>query len=395
MAAKKRKKPRKRKEIQPVFLLAVLPTALACLILVIAKFNFFNKTVPTKPVPPYEEVYTKATGLREGIRRIDYAIYGSFYKAGIHEKNVAFLQVVPRGQGARIWDFTELSVRCSDPNSALHLQKILSQDLAACGSEITFRREVDSRGNVVFHVFAKENHTHKIVLTSGIQEERREDGSPKVAIIIDDLGYDRTLASSLFRLPVPLSFSILPFAPLTEAIVREANRWNAEAMLHLPMQPREYPSVDPGPGALLLSMNENEIRKVLDEDLSRIQGAKGVNNHMGSSFTESREKMAVVLKELKRRDLFYVDSLTSNRTVGFKLAKKMGVLTAQRSVFLDNDLTPEAINIQMERLLSVARHSGAAIGIGHPHTETVRALEKYVPKLQEAVEVVAVSELVN
>jgi len=395
MAGKKRKKPRKKREIQPVFLLAILPTALACLILVIAKFYPFNKAVTPKPVPPYEEVYTKATELREKIKRIDHAIYGSFYKAGIREKNVAFLQVRPRGQGARIWDFTELSVGCSDRNSALQLQSFLTQDLKACGPRISFRNEVDSKGNLIFHVFAKESYTHKIVLTFRSREEPGQDGSPKIAIIIDDLGYDGTLAFSLFRLPVPISFSILPFAPLTDVIVRETNRWDAEAILHLPMQPREYPAVDPGPGALLLSMNENEIRKVLDEDLRRIQGAKGVNNHMGSSFTESKEKMAVVLEELKRRDLFYVDSLTTNRTVGFKLAKKMGVLTARRSVFLDNDLTQEAINIQMERLMSVARHSGSAIGIGHPHKETLRALEKYVPKLQEDFEVVAVSELVN
>ena len=105
--------------------------------------------------------------------------------------------------------------------------------------------------------------------------------------------------------------------------------------------------------------------------------------------------MAIVLSELKKRNLFYIDSRTSRETVAFELAKEMGVPVASRNVFLDNDLSPTAITFQMQRLLGMARHSGAAIGIGHPNLATLKLLKNYLPKLKTEVEVVPVSELVN
>ena len=134
---------------------------------------------------------------------------------------------------------------------------------------------------------------------------------------------------------------------------------------------------------------------MLEQDLEDVPGAKGVNNHMGSSFTENREKMLIVLKELKKRNLFYIDSRTTSDTVGFKLARDMGLPAAKRSVFLDNDLAPKSIRIQLERLLSMARHSGFAIGIGHPHKETLEILREYQSGIKTEFYVVHVSELVR
>jgi hypothetical protein len=116
---------------------------------------------------------------------------------------------------------------------------------------------------------------------------------------------------------------------------------------------------------------------------------------MGSSFTENREKMLIVLRELKRRNLFYVDSRTTRGTVGFELAKTLDLPVGKRSVFLDNDLAPRAISIQMERLMSMAKQRGAAIGIGHPHRETLEVLNQYVSKLNREFHMVPVAELVR
>ena len=227
---------------------------------------------------------------------------------------------------------------------------------------------------------------------SGIQEEGLR---PKVAIIIDDLGYNPDLAFSFLKLNLELSFSILPSAPFTDIIVREANKKGREILLHQPMEPKDYPSVDPGRGALLLSMNEMDIRQVLDQNLKEIAGAKGVNNHMGSSFTENREKMKVILRELKNRGLFYVDSRTTKGAVGFEQAKRIGVAAAERTVFLDNNPDPKAICVQIERLLEVAENFGSAIGIGHPYHETFEIIEKYQGRLREGFDVVPVSKLVR
>lgn len=226
----------------------------------------------------------------------------------------------------------------------------------------------------------------------GIQEK---DLRPKVAIIIDDLGYDSDLAFSFLKLNLELSFSILPSAPFTDIIVREANKKGREIILHQPMEPKDYPSVDPGPGALFLSMNQRDIRQILDKNLREIKGAKGVNNHMGSSFTKSREKMLLVLQELKNRELFYVDSRTTMRTVGFEQARRIGLPAAERTLFLDNNQDPKAIRVQIERLLEIARNFGSAIGIGHPYNETFEILEKYQNRLKEEFDVVPVSELVR
>jgi polysaccharide deacetylase 2 family uncharacterized protein YibQ len=161
------------------------------------------------------------------------------------------------------------------------------------------------------------------------------------------------------------------------------------------MEPKNYPEFDPGPGALMVGMKDQEIRKTLRNHLARITGARGVNNHMGSLFTEKKKKMAVVMGELRKRGLFYVDSRTSSETVAFRAAKKAGVPVACRSVFLDNDLSARAMRFQMERLLGVARHGGRAVGIAHPHPETCKFLEKHAADLERKVRVVPVSELVH
>lgn len=223
----------------------------------------------------------------------------------------------------------------------------------------------------------------------------RRDCRPRVAIIIDDLGHHHDLDLLLLKLDLPLSLAILPCAPFTDVMVREATRKGCEILLHQPMEPKDYPCVNPGPGALLLSMNDHEIREVLDRNLRQVSGARGVNNHMGSSFTENREKMSLVFRELRRRDLFFIDSRTTKGTVGFEQAKIMGVRAAQRTVFLDNNPDPEVISKQMERLLRFARQSGAAIGIGHPYRETVEMLSKYLPRLRREVDIVPVSEMVR
>ena len=105
--------------------------------------------------------------------------------------------------------------------------------------------------------------------------------------------------------------------------------------------------------------------------------------------------MAIVLSEIKKRNLFYIDSRTTSKTVAFELAKKMGVPVASRSVFLDNDLSPKATRFQMERLLGIARHTGRAIGIGHPNRATLKLLKDYLPKLKKEVNVVPVSDQVS
>ncbi len=127
---------------------------------------------------------------------------------------------------------------------------------------------------------------------------------PKIAIVIDDFGNDYGLASSFMDIGLPITISVLPSSTHAKKISEKAGAKGFEVILHLPMEPKNYPDVDPGPDALLSSMGEKEILGLIEKNLKKIPGVYGINNHMGSCFTEQEDGMTYVLKELKKRGLF-------------------------------------------------------------------------------------------
>jgi len=220
-------------------------------------------------------------------------------------------------------------------------------------------------------------------------------GAPSVAIIIDDLGIDTGIVERLLALDIPVAFSILPHQKYSRSIALNARKMGQVVMLHLPMEPRSE-SKDPGMGALFTSFENFLIIKRIEEDLTWTPGLEGVNNHMGSRFTESESKMRVVMKQIKKRGLFFIDSRTTADTVAYKTALSMGVPSARRSVFLDNDREVEKISSQIMKLARKALDSGSAIGIGHPYRETVEAMEKALPKFASmGVHIVPVTALLS
>ena len=216
---------------------------------------------------------------------------------------------------------------------------------------------------------------------------------PKVAIIIDDMGYDRQIAKMFMDLNAPLTFSLLPHNHLGQALTAEINKKGLELMLHLPMEPEEYPTVDPGPGALLVSMPPDELIAQLNANLDSVPGIKGVNNHMGSKMTAVSTRMYQVFSVLKQRNLFIVDSRTTPDTLCRPSARLFKVPFAQRDVFLDHVQSPDFIRQQFERLVSIARDNGEAIGIAHPHLVTYDVLRDLLPELRQKVELVPASTL--
>lgn len=205
---------------------------------------------------------------------------------------------------------------------------------------------------------------------------------PLVALVIDDLGRSVGVLEDLDRLGVPLSYSVLPFEPRTEEIVRALAERRAEVLCHLPMEADG--DADPGPGALLSSMSARELRRATERALEAVPVAVGVNNHMGSVLSTRHAAMDVVLGVLAERRLFFLDSRTSPHSVGYALAVEKGIPAAERQVFLDGDPRPEAIRGQFYELLRLADERGAAIAIGHPHPETLEVLEKEVARARLA-----------
>jgi polysaccharide deacetylase 2 family uncharacterized protein YibQ len=391
---KKERRIEKGKRIQSKGLFLVFGILLGSLI-IFGLFLYLFYPTGTNSLPIYEEPSLHDPGLKDDIKQVDLAIYKSLYLRGIAEKDIYFPVVSPRYVKGYEWDFTELLIKLPRESLALQLEKIINSELSELRPMVVYNRKQISPEEMVYDIYINGLFTHKLRLTFQAEVEKPSTRLPNIAIIIDDLGYDRNLAMSFIQLDMPISLSVLPIAPYTKHIVKAAKRAERDLILHLPMEPNDYPKNDPGPGALLVEMNEKEVRDLLEDDINRVPGLKGVNNHMGSLFSEKRDKMLVVLSELKKRDLFYIDSETTQRSVGYDLAKALGVPTARRSVFLDNDLSLEAIRFQMERLLGISRYKGNAIGIGHPHEETLKILHEYLHQLKTDFTPVYVSELVS
>ncbi len=218
----------------------------------------------------------------------------------------------------------------------------------------------------------------------------------RIAIIIDDMGMNTTIAKQFVQLPFPLTFSIFPYAPHALEVAKLFHDARQQIMLHVPMEPHGYPDVDPGPGALLGSMNDQQLLSRFRKELSAIPGIVGINNHMGSKLTENRHIMALLMNCLQDKPLFFIDSRTIAGTVAFDEAIKAGIPAGQRDVFLDNIQDEQYILAQLRKLIAIAQIKKTAVGIGHPYPETVAALRRVGQLTQESrVSIVPVSKLID
>jgi len=218
---------------------------------------------------------------------------------------------------------------------------------------------------------------------------------PKVAIIIDDLGYDNDLAKKYLELDAAFTFSLLPFSPFQKSIAQAAYKKGIETMLHLPMEPDEYPDVSPGPGALLTSMSPDQLISQLNKDLDDIPFIKGVNNHMGSKMTAIDTQMYQVFSVLKKRGLYFVDSRTTAKTLCKPSARLLKVSFAERDIFIDHIQDSAHIREQINKLIKHAGKYGEAVAIIHPYPETYQVIREMLPYLKKNVNIVSASTIVS
>jgi uncharacterized protein len=204
---------------------------------------------------------------------------------------------------------------------------------------------------------------------------------PLIAIVIDDMGVDKRRSALAIDLQGPLTLSFLTYATDLEHQTQRARNRGHELMLHVSMEPGSS-AVDPGPNALLTTLSDDELRRRLEWSFGRFSTYVGVNNHMGSKFTSNRKAMSIVIGEIKNRGLLFLDSRTSGRTVGAKLARKMGVPVAERNIFIDHENTIEAVHEQLKKVEQLARSKGSVIAIGHPRDVTIRALSKWLEGIE-------------
>lgn len=226
--------------------------------------------------------------------------------------------------------------------------------------------------------------------------EPRTSGQGLLAVIIDDMGSSLSDARALAAIGVPLTFSIIPGLRHSAAVADFAGSRDIELMIHIPMQSKGWPERRLEANGLLVSMSETEISARIDEYVREIPKAAGANNHTGSEFTEHADKMRPVLRSLKSRGMFYVDSVTTPRTVGGRVARESGVRSAGRDVFLDNEQNQGYIRSQLLQAARTARRKGGAIAICHPHPATLQALAAMLPELaRQGITFVPASRLVR
>lgn len=220
--------------------------------------------------------------------------------------------------------------------------------------------------------------------------------SARLAIIIDDMGNSLSEARSLVAIKVPLTFSIIPGLRVDKEVAAYAAGNKIETMIHIPMQPKGWPTRRLEANGLLVAMDADELQKRVSGFVQQFPGAVGANNHMGSEFTEQEEKMAAVLQTLKKNNLFFIDSVTTPESTGLRVAQRLGIRSARRNVFLDNEQVRSYILGQLNQAVRQARKNGSAIAICHPHPATIAALAAALPGLAgQGVLLVPASQLVN
>jgi len=221
-------------------------------------------------------------------------------------------------------------------------------------------------------------------------------GQPRVAIIIDDLGYQLEAGQRAIGLPGPIAFAVLPGTPRAVSLARWAHKNGKEVLLHLPLQANSDGD-DDEPVGIDLDMSREAVGATFKVALNSVPHVVGVNSHRGSLLTRHPGHMQWLMEEIGARDdLFFVDSYTTAASVAMQIAGEAGVSAVRRDVFLDPDKSPETVARQFERMKRLARMRGFVVAIGHPYKATLELLEKELPKLSDqGIELVPISELVK
>ena len=231
-------------------------------------------------------------------------------------------------------------------------------------------------------LFLKAVFIVKGINESGFTSIREYAGSPKIALDIDDVGYRRSYINSLISLKTPITFAIFPYAHYSKDIDLKLHKLGYETIMHTPMEPVDT-ALFPGDGALFVSMDKKEIRRKISADIKRLPYIDGANNHEGSLFTSDKKKICDAVSDFKKKNMFFMDSLTDAHSYAYRCALKQGIPSAQRDVFIDDKPADGYIENQIKIAAALAKRFKRVIVIGHPRTDTVKTLMSEIPALKK------------
>ncbi len=220
--------------------------------------------------------------------------------------------------------------------------------------------------------------------------------SCKIAIILDDAGYGLSKPTlDLIKDGFPITVAILPNLSYSKETAEIVHKNGGEVMLHLPMEAKD--GIKESKGVIAGGMDRENIKELVDMAISNMPYCVGVNNHMGSKATSDKAIVEPVLEVIKEKSLYFIDSLTTPKSIAYKLAKDMGLATGKRDIFIDNNDESDDVFFYLQQLIKVARKKGSAIGIGHIYKKsTISVLKRELPNLQKnGIELVPISALVK
>lgn len=324
--------------------------------------------------------------------RTDVALARSFLEMGLLRGDLKAKQLTVSGQRLREYSFaapghltpTQCQIAVAHAARSVH------------GDIVRAELKHDRGDQLVLLVGFGRALTHRIVVrpAPAPRVAQNAPAGPRIALIIDDLGHNwNGTTQGFLALPVPVTLAVLPELPKSGRVFEEAQKREIPTLLHLPMEPEG--GSDPGKHAIRTGMAADDIDEIVGNHLQRYKTFVGVNNHMGSRATADRATMRALMAALQKRDLVFVDSQTTPHSLGRAAGREAGVWCLANDLFLDDKAEPtEAVSANLQRLAQMARKHGLAVGIAHPHPDTLRALRALLPRLQaEGFQFVTLADL--
>ncbi|MBI5416873.1 divergent polysaccharide deacetylase family protein [Candidatus Poribacteria bacterium] len=345
--------------------------------------------------------YLPQEDLSEQGLKIDQIVIDVLNRLGIQDKDVIEEYREEKKENRRTWVLINRKIHVSSEVLLENYQLVLTKELSKSNVEVIGQvsQTPDKIIQLTLSISLNNQILEKIIFIKKSENVKKK-LNKQIAIIIDDFGnfYEKT--KPFFEIPAALTFAILPQLTYSKQIAEEAHKKNYEIMLHFPMEayPKETKEENPGPGTIYSKMSDEEINDLFEKNLSTVSPfISGINNHMGSKITEDRRIMLLLLTLLKNKNMYFIDSLVTNKSLAKEIAKETGVRFGCRDVFLDNIDDPECIKNQFQQLINIALKYNKAIGIGHVEKiNTAKVITEMLPYLKEKdIEIVPISEIIE
>ncbi len=331
-------------------------------------------------LPPYDYTFQS--------HQIDMAIEAGLINLGLTSEDIIKSYREEKERGKKKWIFVYKEIKIPLKADFSRYAAALEKEIKKAGGRILTRSDPEEDEKTLKLVLGIKDIPTATLIFKALPRA-------KIAIIIDDVGYGGAVTEKLLSLPFPVTLAILPHLNRSGDIARRAHHLGYEVILHLPMESIK-PAENRGEGIIYVGMSKKDIVGLIEKSLVSVPYAAGVNNHMGSRLCQNPEAMEIILSQLKKHNLYFIDSLVIASSRAYQIAQKMGISSSYRRTFLDNRSDPDYIREQLRELEEKAIAEEEAIGIGHCRRNTLEVLAESVPEMEkEGIQFVFASELVK